>query len=200
MRSSSTHVVELCFAKTRARMSWNSRCCSISARVCGASPVKPVGGRTVSSAGFRPVRELDRLQEHLVELLLAFQAGLGRIDNLLEVNVQRERAEADVRGLSDFEGDARNQLVLAVDDPGVEPAAGNIRDLERLLEVDGLAARARRQEPDASRHRNEPADPALRGRPSVGGGQDRHAGIVDQNTRASVFTFCRISSRLVGSA
>ena len=123
MPSSSTHVVELCFAKTLTRMSWNNRCCSISARVCGASPVKPVGGRTVKRVGFRSVLELDRLQIDLVELLLAFETGFRRIDNFLEMNVQGQRADAHVRRLSDFERDARNQLVLAVDDPEVEPAA-----------------------------------------------------------------------------
>ena len=35
------------------------------------------------------------------------------------------------------ERDARHELVLAVDDAGVEPAAGDVGDLERLLEVDG---------------------------------------------------------------
>ena len=196
--SSSTHLVELSLAKTRARMSLKWLFWSISARVCGGSPVTPVGERTGKQRRLSALRELDRLQEHFVGLLFTVQSRLGGVDNLLEVDVQRERAEPYVGGLADAEGDARYQLVLAVDDAGIEPAGGDVGDLERLLEIDGLAARAgggkcQRQEDD----RDQPSCPAP---PGPKANLNRHAGIVDQNTRASTLTRWRISSRLVGSA
>ena len=50
----------------------------------------------------------------------------------------------------DPEGDARDELVPAVDDAGVVIAAGEVGDLEDLFEVDGLARSPR---PDSEQHR-----------------------------------------------
>ena len=55
---------------------------------------------------------------------------------LLEDDVERQRPEAVVGRLLDPEGDARDELVPAVDDAGVVVAAGEVGDLQRLLQVD----------------------------------------------------------------
>ena len=57
-----------------------------------------------------------------------------------EDDVQGDARQVGVRLLLQPEGDARNDLVLAVDDAGVVPAAGGVGDFERLLDVDRAAA------------------------------------------------------------
>ena len=96
----------------------------------------------------------------------------------LKTTLSESEETSDARRLLQPEGDARHELVLAVDDPGVEPARRDVGDLDRLLQIDGLGAARRRH----GGHETEcDAAPAR-----------DHVRIVDQNSRTS--TFCRASS------
>src|SRR6185503_13770486 len=96
--------------------------------------------------------------------------------------VDRNRADFVGRVLLDPERHGGDELVLAVDDARVVPPAGEVGDLEGLLDVDLAATRWRGQ------HQQHEA------RKRAG----EHPGIVDQNARTS--TLLRISSRRAGSA
>src|SRR5262245_35046011 len=79
----------------------------------------------------RPVGGLDPLDEPAVPVVgLPFG---------LEDDDERER-DVGGRRLLEPEAQARDELVLAVDDAGVVPAGREVADLDRLLEIDRLRA------------------------------------------------------------
>ena len=100
--------------------------------------VRSVTGELLKA--LRPFGKRDRLQEHFLELLLAFQAGLGRVDNLLEVDVERLEFRRTFAGFLIRNVTLGTSLFL----PSTMPASNqppDVGDLQRLLEINRLAAR-----------------------------------------------------------
>src|SRR6266536_5169748 len=58
----------------------------------------------------------------------------------MEQRVRLENGEGHRRRVFQCEGDLRNELVLPIDDAGVEPAGGDVVDLKGGGKIDGRAA------------------------------------------------------------
>ena len=85
---------------------------------------------------------MTRLNVEVVEVFLAARR------DFLEGEIQREGTDRIVDQLLHPKRDARSELVLAVLDPGVVPAAGRVDDLNDLLDVNRPTAAGCRDEPN----------------------------------------------------
>src|SRR6185436_4752949 len=83
------------------------------------------------------------LQEYFFPVF--FSRRRARRRKALEHHVDRQRPQRIVRRLAELVGDAGDELVTAIDDAGVEPAAGNVGGLQRGLEVDWFSAAGRQE-------------------------------------------------------
>src|SRR5260370_23797769 len=99
--------------------------------------LRPDGQGRGDLAGQQTFRAGDR-QEAASPLLL-------RIGHTAEQRVHLEGGELLVRDVFQPERDGRHQLVLAVDEPGVEPPARNVEDLKSFAEIDRWSTAGRHQ-------------------------------------------------------